>query len=91
MRTADFVGTITYGTTEAAEKAGARVRRIHARLRATDPVTGEPYGVDEPELLLWVHCAEVASYLEVARRSGLPLHGDLADRYSTSSAKRPAW
>jgi uncharacterized protein (DUF2236 family) len=81
LSTADFVGTITYGTTEAAEKAGARVRRIHSRLKATDPATGERYGVDEPELLLWVHCAEVGSYLEVARRSGLPLDDEHADRY----------
>ncbi|MFF3247869.1 oxygenase MpaB family protein [Streptomyces sp. NPDC002870] len=81
MRTADFVGTITYGTTEAAEKAGARVRRIHTHLGATDPVTGERYGVDEPELLLWVHCAEVGSYLDVGRRSGIPLSDAQADRY----------
>jgi uncharacterized protein (DUF2236 family) len=81
LRTADFVGTITYGTTRAAEKAGARVRRIHSRLKATDPATGERYGVDEPGLLLWVHCAEVASYLDVARRSGLRLDDGLADRY----------
>lgn len=81
LRTANFVGTISYGTTEAAEKAGARVRRIHARLKATDPATGERYGVDEPELLVWVHCAEVGSYLEVARRSGFPLTDAQADRY----------
>ncbi|MFE6127414.1 oxygenase MpaB family protein [Streptomyces sp. NPDC056437] len=81
LRTADFVGTISYGTTEAAEKAGARVRRIHSRLTATDPATGERYGVDEPDLLLWVHCAEIDSYLQVARRSGLPLSDAQADRY----------
>ncbi|MFF3322520.1 oxygenase MpaB family protein [Streptomyces sp. NPDC002889] len=81
LRTADFVGTISYGTTEAAERAGARVRRIHARLTATDPDTGETYPVDEPELLLWVHCAEVGSYLEVARRSGFRLSDRQADRY----------
>ncbi len=81
MRTAGFVGTITYGTTEAAEKAGARVRRIHRLLKATDPRTGETYGVDDPELLLWVHCAEVDSYLQVERRSGFPLTGAQADRY----------
>jgi uncharacterized protein (DUF2236 family) len=28
--------------------------------------------VDEPELLLWVHCGEVASCADVARRSRLP-------------------
>ncbi|MEU7576205.1 oxygenase MpaB family protein [Streptomyces sp. NPDC041068] len=81
MRTANFVGTTTYGTTEAAEKAGARVRKIHTMLEATDPQTGERYGVDEPELLLWVHCAEIDSYLHIARRSGLPFTEALADRY----------
>ncbi|MEV6162610.1 oxygenase MpaB family protein [Streptomyces sp. NPDC052052] len=81
MRTAGFVGTITYGTTEAAEKAGARIRGIHRLLKATDPATGETYGVDEPELLLWVHCAEVDSYLQVERRSGFPLTDAQADRY----------
>ncbi|MER7726706.1 oxygenase MpaB family protein [Streptomyces sp. NPDC096323] len=81
MRTAGFVGTITYGTTDAAEKAGARVRRIHRLLKATDPLTEETYGVDEPDLLLWVHCAEVDSYLQVQRRSGYPLTDAQADRY----------
>ncbi|MFI6858522.1 oxygenase MpaB family protein [Streptomyces sp. NPDC050421] len=81
MRTAGFVGTITYGTTEAAEKAGARVRKIHRLLKVTDPVTGETYGVDDPDLLLWVHCAEVDSYLQVERRSGYPLTDAQADRY----------
>ncbi|MDQ0785503.1 oxygenase MpaB family protein [Streptomyces sp. B3I8] len=80
-RTADYVGTTTYGTTEAAERAGAHVRRIHDRLRATDPDTGRTYRVDDPELLLWVHCAEIDSYLHVLRRSGFPLTDVHADRY----------
>lgn len=81
LRTASFVGTTTYGTTRAAEHAGARVRKIHSLLTATDPDTGERYGVDEPELLLWVHCAEIDSYLHILRRSGYPLTGAAADRY----------
>ncbi len=81
MRTASFVGTLTYGTTDAAERAGARVRRIHSMLGATDPATGERYGVDEPELLLWVHCAEVGSYLDVARRPGLGISVAQAGQY----------
>ncbi|MDQ0389455.1 uncharacterized protein (DUF2236 family) [Streptomyces sp. DSM 42143] len=81
MRTASFVGTTTYGTTEAAERAGARVRKIHRMLGATDPDTGERYGVDAPALLLWVHCAEIDSYLHVLRRSGFPLTDAHADRY----------
>ncbi|MBC9730481.1 oxygenase MpaB family protein [Streptomyces sp. TRM68367] len=81
MRTASFVGTTTYGTTEAAERAGARVRRIHSMLRATDPDTGERYRIDEAALLLWVHCAEIDSYLHVLRRSGFRLTDAEADRY----------
>ncbi|MFI2642237.1 oxygenase MpaB family protein [Streptomyces sp. NPDC018610] len=80
-RTADFVGTTTYGTTEAAERAGARVRGIHRLLSAGDPSTGERYAIDAPELLLWVHCAEIDSYLHVLRRSGFPLTDTEADRY----------
>ncbi|MFH8342139.1 oxygenase MpaB family protein [Streptomyces sp. AM6-12] len=80
-RTADFVGVTTYGTTEAAERAGAHVRGIHRRLTVTDPATGERYGVGEPGLLRWVHCAEVDSYLQVLRRSGYPLTDAQADRY----------
>ncbi len=81
MRTADFVGTTTYGTTDAAERAGAAVRGLHRRLTAIDPATGERYRIDEPELLLWVHCAEVDSYLQVLRRSGCPLTDAQADTY----------
>lgn len=81
LRTADFVGTLTYGTTEAAERAGARVRSLHRRLSATDPDTGERFPVDDPALLLWVHCAQIDSFLHVLRRSGVPLTPAQADRY----------
>ncbi|MDX3452265.1 oxygenase MpaB family protein [Streptomyces sp. ME02-8801-2C] len=81
MRIAGFVGTTTYGTKDVAEKAGARVRKIHRMLSAVDPDTGERYGVDEPGLLLWVHCAEIDSYLHVLRRSGYPIADTHADRY----------
>ncbi|MEU6345247.1 oxygenase MpaB family protein [Streptomyces sp. NPDC046977] len=81
LRTADFVGTITYGTTLEAERAGARVRGIHRRLRGRDPDSGARFGVDDPELLLWVHCAEIDSYLSVARGSGYRLSDTQADAY----------
>lgn len=81
QRTADFVGVVTWGTPEEADELGRRVRRIHRALRITDPDTGRVHRVDDPELLLWVHCAEVSSYLEVARRAGLRLTDRQADRY----------
>lgn len=48
LRTADFVGTLSYGTKDAAEQAGARVRRIHALLTADDPRTGSGSGSTTP-------------------------------------------
>jgi uncharacterized protein (DUF2236 family) len=70
-RTRKFIETRTFGTLAEAERAGRRVRRIHESLTGTDP-DGTRYRVDAPELLLWVHCGEVASVVDVARRSGLP-------------------
>ncbi|GAA3129673.1 oxygenase MpaB family protein [Planomonospora alba] len=80
-RTADFVGRVTFGSPEEADAIGRRVRGIHRSLRIDDPDTGRIHRVDDPELLLWVHCAEVSSYLAVARRAGLGLTGRQADRY----------
>ncbi|NEA41581.1 oxygenase MpaB family protein [Streptomyces sp. SID11385] len=81
IRTARYVAATTYADTPTAERAAAHVRGIHRRLGATDPATGERYGVDEPALLLWVHCAEVSSYLHILRRSGFRLDDTAADRY----------
>lgn len=81
IRTATYVGATTYGTLAEAEGAAARVRRVHRSLKARDPETGARYGVDEPDLLLWVHCAEVSSFLSVVRRAGFPLTEAHADRY----------
>jgi uncharacterized protein (DUF2236 family) len=81
MRTADYVGTVVFGTTADAERAGARVRGIHARLTARDPETGEEYRVDEAGLLRWVHVTEVDSFVTTARRAGLRLSRGEVDRY----------
>ncbi|MET8229922.1 oxygenase MpaB family protein [Micromonospora sp. NPDC005298] len=90
VRTATFVGTTVYGTTAEAETAGARLRRLHARLRATDPRTGEEFRIDDPDLLLWVHVAEVESFLDTARRAGLSLTDDEVDRYYTEQRRSAA-
>ncbi|RJL33480.1 oxygenase MpaB family protein [Bailinhaonella thermotolerans] len=80
-RTADFVGVVTFGSPEEAVALGAKIRGIHRMLRVEDTETGRTHRVDDPELLLWVHCAEVYSYLEIMRRGGLRLSDAQADRY----------
>ncbi|MGP4020440.1 oxygenase MpaB family protein [Saccharopolyspora sp. 5N708] len=81
MRTGNFVATTTYGTTTEAESAAERVRRVHRVLRAVDRRTGTEIRLDEPDLLTWVHCAEVASFASVVRRAGFPLTDAQLDRY----------
>ncbi|WP_158846990.1 oxygenase MpaB family protein [Saccharothrix deserti] len=80
LRTANFVGTVSYGSTEEVEHAAARVRRVHRTLRGKD-ATGKTFRIDDPELLLWVHCAEVHCFLTVLRRAGYRLTDAQADRY----------
>lgn len=82
QRTGTWVGTVTYGTTQEAEDAGRALRRLHGRLKpGVEPETQLPYRVDDPELLLWVHCTEVESFLSTYRRCGGSLSGRDADRY----------
>lgn len=81
-RTGEWIATVTYGTTEEAQAAGRRLRRVHARLASgIEPETGRPYRVDDPALLLWVHCTEVESFLSTYRRSGGRLGRGEGDRY----------
>src|ERR1700727_1097965 len=68
-RTTEFVRVRTFGSTEEVERAGRRLRKIHSSLTGVDE-QGREFRLDEPELLLWVHCGEISSYAEVARRSG---------------------
>jgi uncharacterized protein (DUF2236 family) len=79
-RTRKFIEARTFGTTAEAGRAGRRVRKIHESLTGTDP-DGTRYRVDEPELLLWVHCGEVASCADIAWRSGLPFNAADLDAF----------
>jgi len=80
VRTTEFVSVRTYGTLAQVDRAGRRVRKIHATLAGTD-ADGTRFRLDEPELLMWVHCGEVASYADIARRSGMGLSGPDLDAF----------
>ncbi|HEY2078231.1 MAG TPA: oxygenase MpaB family protein [Streptosporangiaceae bacterium] len=69
-RTVEFVRVRTYGTTAEVSRAAARLRKVHSSLTGVDG-DGTPFPLNDPELLLWVHCGEIGSYAEIARRSGV--------------------
>ena len=61
-RTATFVGTTTFRSKDEAAAIIKRVRRIHASVDGTAP-DGRRYRASDPDLLAWVHVAEVRSFL----------------------------
>jgi uncharacterized protein (DUF2236 family) len=80
-RTVGFLGLATYGASTDARRAAARIRHIHRTLKGRDPATSAHFALDDPELLLWVHCAEVGMHVRVLPRAGFPLTAAQADRY----------
>jgi len=80
--TSAYLATITFGERAAAERAAARVRRIHEHVTGVDHETGEPYAAGDPALLLWVHAALVDSNIAARETFGTPLTPEDADRYA---------
>jgi uncharacterized protein (DUF2236 family) len=80
-RTAEYVATLVFGDTDSAERAAIGVRRVHEKVRGTDPVTGRDYYANDPQLLLWVHCVEIHSFLASYRAYGGKLTDSEQDQY----------
>lgn len=81
MATSQYLTDTTFGDKARAEAAAAHVRHIHRNVKGVDDFTGEPYDAEDPELLLWIHCAEVDSFLAGYRAFGGRLSQHEADRY----------
>lgn len=86
QRTADFLGAVTFGPKDRALRSIEVVRAVHARVTGTTS-RGEPYTADDPDLLRWVHVAEVESFLVAHRTYGsTALSLDDEDRYVADTA-----
>lgn len=70
-RTVDFLGWTTYGTLQKAEESIALVRKVHDGVTGTT-ASGESYSANDPHLLMWVHVAEVESFLVAHELFGRP-------------------
>lgn len=80
-RTAQFVGATTFGTTAQAEAAVAQVLRVHRRVKGISP-DGRKYSANDPELVTFIHVAEVSSFLASSQRYGaVTLTPDECDQY----------
>ena len=86
-RTARFIALTTYGATEEAEAAMARVRQIHQQVRGTLP-DGSAYAASDPALLAWVHATEAISFLTAWIRYAEPaMSAADQDRYFVEMAR----
>jgi uncharacterized protein (DUF2236 family) len=88
-RTVEFVKIRTYGTIAQVDRAGRRVRKVHASLTGVD-ADGSVIRLDEPELLLWVHCGELDSYVNVAARCGLRISRAELDEFVAEQRRSAA-
>jgi uncharacterized protein (DUF2236 family) len=66
------LGITTFGNVAEVAVAGARMRAVLMQVSGVTS-NGEQYRGDDPDLLLWLHCCQVASFVEVTRRGGLQL------------------
>jgi uncharacterized protein (DUF2236 family) len=69
QRTSRYIALTTYGTVPDAERSIAAVRAIHRRVHGIT-ADGRPYSADDPHLLMWVHVAEVDSFLKAFQGFG---------------------
>ena len=86
LQTANFIGATTYGTKSSATKFIKRVRQVHLQVvGVTDQ--GEPYEANDPTLLSWVHCAEIAMFYRAYELFGKhPLREGEDDQYVAEMA-----
>ena len=80
-RTGQFISGTTFGATGDANWLIEKVRTIHLQVVGTAP-DGRAYAASDPDLLTWVHVAEVSNFLAAHLRYRNPhLSGADQDRY----------
>jgi uncharacterized protein (DUF2236 family) len=86
-RTGAFVANTTYGSRRVAEEAIEIVRRVHRTVVGVRP-DGVPYSANDPDLLTWVHVAEIGQFVRSYQRYGpWPLRPSEVDRYYAEVAE----
>jgi uncharacterized protein (DUF2236 family) len=86
-RTSRFLAVTTFGTADDAQQSVDMVRTIHSRISGTMD-DGTPYAASDPHLLLWVHVAEIDSFLLAHQVYGKhPLDQAERDRYVAETAE----
>lgn len=84
--TSFYIAQTTFGTIDNAERLVGAVRAIHERVVGVAP-DGREYSASDPHLLMWVHIAEIDTFLASYQTfSPTPLTPDEADAYVAQTA-----
>ncbi len=74
------LGVTTFGSGAEVAVAGARMRAVLMQITGVT-ANGEEYRGDDPDLVTWLHCCQVDSFVDVTRRGGLQLTNAEHDTY----------
>lgn len=81
IATSEYIFETTFGDKARADAAAAKVKMIHQHVFGIDEFSGREYRANDPELLLWIHAAEVDSFLTGYQVYAHRLSASDADRY----------
>jgi uncharacterized protein (DUF2236 family) len=84
-----YLGVVTFGSGAEAVMMGARLRAVLTQVTGMTQM-GQEFRGDDPELLLWMHCCQVASFVEVTRRGGLDLTDEEHETYIREQVRMAA-
>lgn len=81
QRTSTYLAETTFGTIDDADRAIALVRAVHRHIHGVAP-DGRSYAASDPRLLLWVHVAQIDSFMRAHDRfAAEPLNSAERDTY----------
>lgn len=87
QRTSGFIATTTFGTVADATDLIRTINHVHRSVVGVD-YRGRPYDARDPDLLRWVHVAEIWSFLECHRLYGRERQTpELRDDYVRQSSR----
>ena len=83
------IGAVIFGNSIEAAMTGARMRSVMGQVVGSAG-DGEEFRGDDEDLVLWMHCCQVASFVELTRRGGLGLTDEEHETYLREQVRTAA-
>jgi uncharacterized protein (DUF2236 family) len=83
------IGAVIFGNSIEAAMTGARLRAVMGQVNGYSN-DGNEFRGDDEDLVLWMHCCQVASFVELTRRGGLDLTDEEHEAYLAEQVRTAA-